>query len=79
MTAKQQQDLHNENEQEALAELIAIKVAEKYVLIMKEYVGKEITIHQFQCAAGKWGWCKSLLSAVTGGVAVGVIMWFITK
>lgn len=67
------------DDQEKLAELIAIKVAEKYVVIMKEYVSKEIQIHAFKCAAGKWGWFKSFISAVCGGVIVGLLLWITTR
>ena len=69
----------SESEREKLAELIAIKVAEKYLVIVKEHVETTIKLHAFQCAAGKWGWFKSTLSAIMGGVMVGAILWFIKK
>lgn len=67
------------DEQEKLAELIAIKVAEKYVVIMKEYVGTQIKMHAYQCAAGKFAWLKSFVSAITGGLIVGIVLWIIDK
>lgn len=63
-----------DDEREKLAELIAIKVAEKYLVIVKEHVGREIALHKYQCAAGKWSWFNSLLSAVLGGVITGLVV-----
>jgi len=65
--------------QDALAELIASKVADKYFDYMKEYVATQIQMHSYQCAAAKWGWFKSFFSGITGGVIVGVIIWIIQK
>lgn len=64
-------------EREDLAELISIKVAERYLTIVKEHVQTQITMHAYQCAAGKWGWFKSFVSAITGGVVVGLILWVV--
>ena len=58
-----------------LIENVATKIAEHYFGIMKEYIGKEMTLHVAQCAAQKYGWLKSLGSAVLGGVIVGVLLW----
>ena len=58
-----------------LVKLIAIEVAEHYFGLQKEYVSKEMTLHVAQCAAQKYGWLKSLGSAVLGGVIVGVLLW----
>lgn len=63
--------------------VIAQEVAEHYFGLMKEYVGKEIKLHIAQCAASKWGWFKSFLSGITGGVIVGIVvgitMWLINN
>lgn len=67
------------DEQEKFAELIAIKVSEKYLVVMKEHVSTQIKLHAFQCAAGKFAWVKSLVSAITGGTIVGLIMWAVDK
>ena len=65
------------DEMEQVVELIAIRVAERYFGIMKEYINGQINLHTAQCAAAKYGWVKSIASAVLGGVIVGVIMWTI--
>lgn len=64
---------------EDLAELIAIKVSDRYFEFTKEYVATQVKLHTFQCAAGKFAWLKSLASAITGGIIVGIVMWFVNK
>lgn len=67
----------SEKEIERLAELVAIKVNEQYLKIVKEMIKGAVTLHVAQCAAGKYAWLKSLGSAVVGGVVVGVILWIV--
>jgi len=69
----------NDHEQEKLAELIAIKVCEKYVLIMKDYVKKEVELHTLQCSVGKFTKALSVISAVICGCCVALFAWFIKK
>lgn len=69
----------SDEERDKLAELIAIKVSERYFDLTKEYVGTQIKMHAYQCAAGKWGWFKSMASAVTGGVIVGLVLWIVKR
>lgn len=66
-----------EREIERLAELVAIKVNEQYLKIVKEMIKSAVILHVAQCAAGKYAWLKSLGSAVVGGVVVGVILWIV--
>jgi hypothetical protein len=73
----------NDTEQEKLAELIAIKVAEKYVIIMEKHVKTQIELHAAQCKAGKYSkvFCAVLgfLGAVVGGCFVALFGWLLKK
>jgi len=66
-----------EKDIERLAELIAIKVNERYLEIVKKMIAASIKLHVAECAAGKYLWIRSLVSSVVGGVVVGVILYFL--
>jgi len=68
-----------ENDREKLAELISIKVAEKYFKITKEYIQKEIELHTLQCSNRKFSKVLAVVCAVIGGVCVGFFNWLLNK
>ena len=61
-----------------LIENVATKIAEHYFGIMKDYIGKEMTLHVAQCAASKYGWAKSVAAAIAGGTVTGIIVAFVS-
>ncbi|MDD5328336.1 MAG: hypothetical protein PHY02_11090 [Phycisphaerae bacterium] len=68
---------------ETLAELISIKTAEKYMEITKQYIQKEIALHEANCTVKKDARTKTTVSNVITGIVVGAIVavvdWFIKK
>lgn len=68
-----------EREIERLAELVSIKVSERYLLISKELVRSEINLHVVSCAAGKFTKIMGVVCAVIGGSAVALVNWIIKK
>ncbi|MCK9519882.1 MAG: hypothetical protein M0R06_03295 [Sphaerochaeta sp.] len=63
-----------EQQMNQLAELISIKTSERYMVIVKEHVATQIELHAANCAAKKYTWVKNLVSAIIGGVIVGLIV-----
>ena len=68
-----------EREIERLAELVSIKVSERYLLISKELVKSEIRLHVVSCAAGKFSKIMGIACAVIGGSAVALVNWILRK
>lgn len=68
-----------EREIERLAELVAIKVSERYLMISKEQMKNAIRTHHAECAAGKFSKLMGLVFAVIGGTAVAVVNWILKK
>ena len=68
-----------EREIERLAELVSIKVSERYLLISKELVKNEIVLHVAQCKAGKFSKLMGVVCAVIGGSAVAIVNWILRK
>ena len=69
----------NAHDQDALAELIAIKVCERYVVIMEKYVQQEVKLHKAECSAAKFSKITGVVCAVIGGGCVAVINWMLRK
>ena len=69
----------NDHEQEKLAELIAIKVSEKYLIITEKHVSTQIKLHKAECTVGKCSKVISVISAIFCGVCVALFSWFIKK
>ena len=69
----------NDHEKDAFAELIAIKVAEKYLLIMEKHVSTQIKLHKAECSVGKFTKVISVISAIFCGVCVALFSWFLKK
>ena len=69
----------NDNDREKLAELIAIKVSEKYFLIMKEYIANEIRLHKAECTVGKSTKVMGFICAVFGGIFAAFLNWLLRK
>lgn len=68
-----------EREIERLAELVAIKVSERYLIISKELVKNEIKLHVVSCAANKFSKIMGIVFAVIGGSCVAVVNWLLKK
>lgn len=62
---------------ERLAELISIKTSEKYLVITKEFIDNQISLHSAQCEAKKFASIKNFVSGILGGAVVGVIIWLV--
>ena len=72
-------DNMNDKDIETLSELIATKVCEKYVLIMKDHVATRIQLHKAECSAGKFSKVMGVVCAVVGSACVAVINWLLRK
>lgn len=68
-----------EREIERLAELVAIKVSERYLLINKAGMKAEIALHRAECKAGKFTKLMGVAYAIVGGVVVAVINWLLAR
>lgn len=68
-----------EKEIERLAELVAIKVSERYLVISKDVVKHAIQSHKFECRAGVFSRTMGVVCAVIGGCVVALFNWIIRK
>jgi hypothetical protein len=68
-----------EKEIERLAELIAIRVNEKYLVITKDLIDDKIQTHEFKCEAGKFSKAMGIVFAVIGGSIVAGVSWVLRK
>jgi len=68
-----------EREIERLAELVAIKVSERYLLISKELVEDKIELHVAECSARKFSKLMGVVYAVIGGSLVAAFNWILRR
>jgi hypothetical protein len=57
----------SDKEIETLAELISIKTADRYLVVTKELIAKEIKMHATTCENGKYKRVATAISALIGG------------
>jgi len=68
-----------EREIERLAELISIRVNEKYLAITRTLIDEKIQTHKLECEAGKFSKVMGIVFAVIGGTVVAMVNWALRK
>lgn len=68
-----------DTEIERLAELVAIKVNERYLVIAKDHIGTQINLHAANCVVAKTKTARGLIFGAIGGIIVAIFSWILSK
>jgi hypothetical protein len=64
---QENEPMMSDREIETLAELISIKTADRYLVVTKELIAKEIKMHATTCENGKFKKVATAIAAIVGG------------